>query len=224
MIKCLTHPLLWLLVLVCGTPSASPESAPGTGAFLHRVGPQLFPRVEAEPASPPRCLCSWSCWGSRPPHILSSAGLLLLVQRCYTLQGPSLKKARNLVSGVWKRTPLSCSAFLMGIYSFVLFCTSVIQNTPASFWTRSSFFQAAWRIFSFTENWRKRTTMDCGGALGGGFGAMVCTLYPQVMAEVVPHICLDEVFNKCHYRRTLCDINPDIITPRAPLHIGHFFL
>lgn len=52
MIKCLPHPLLLLLVPFCGTPSASPGSAPGTGAFLHRVRPQLSPRVEAKPASP----------------------------------------------------------------------------------------------------------------------------------------------------------------------------
>lgn len=125
MIKCLTHPLLWLLVPFSGTPSASLESAPGTGAFLHQIGPPLSPRVEAEPASPPSCLCSWSCRGSCSPCILSSAGLLLLVQHCCTLQGPFRKKAHNLVSGVWKHTPLSCSIFLMGIYSFLLFCTSV---------------------------------------------------------------------------------------------------
>ena len=58
--------------------------------------------------------------------------------------------------------------------------------------------------------------------------SVVRALDPQSSDEFVPQLRLDKVFNKSHCRRALGvlvdAINPDVVAPRAPLQISHFFL
>lgn len=74
----------------------------------------------------PRCL--WSC----PPRILSSVGLLLLVQRCYTLQGPFRKK--HSILSVWsgnvRHSPVVFSWWIFLPFVLHLRCIIMIKVHP----------------------------------------------------------------------------------------------
>lgn len=79
-----------------------------------------------------------------------------------------------------------------------------------------------------TENWRKQTTIECGGAPTGGFAARArCPqVTAPVQAKIISQFRLYHILNKHNCGSALGilwdTIDPDIVAPRV--QIRHFIL